>query len=231
MAQSRQGESSEGGIRVDPWWYTEATWRPGGEVHPLDASSPRAGSFQPPPLHRNSQGRVRWGRLTLLTGCRPPSAPREPGHSPPRGSAPTMFQEKLREGFPEEERRALPRRKREKLALWRRVLGYAPWSSAAPAASQSQGRTETPAENTETKRQKKPEGDQAGGPDCPWIRVRSRRRERRPYRRDEHSLPTVNPHCLVGGKATTPGGNIGVCPLNRPETREVRGGWGWGARL
>ena len=39
------------------------------------------------------------------TGARPQS---------PRGSAPTGFQEKLKEGFPEEEWKAFPRRKRKK---------------------------------------------------------------------------------------------------------------------
>ena len=74
------------------------------------------------------------------TGARPQS---------PRGSAPTGFQEKLEEGFPEEDWKAFPRRKRRKLAHRRRVLGYVPWSSAAPAALQSQGRTETPASRSQ----------------------------------------------------------------------------------
>ena len=173
------------------------------------------------------------------TGARPQS---------PRGSVPTWFQEKLKEGFPEEDRKAFPGLKWKKLAHRRRVLGYVPWSSAAPAALQSQGRTETPAsrsqESTKTpasrsqQSRKTPasrsqestktpakltEGDQAGSPDCPWIKVRSRRRER-PYMRNERSLPTVTPHRFVGRKVTTARDKTGVSPLHRPGTKEASRG-------
>ena len=116
----------------------------------------------PPPGCQQSQGRIFSATATLkqpraiqvrtseipdrvsssehATGARPQS---------PRGSAPTGFQEKLKEGFPEEEWKAFPRRKRKKLAHRRRVLGYVPWSSAAPAALQSQGRTEAPASRSQ----------------------------------------------------------------------------------
>ena len=66
-------------------------------------------------------------------------------------------------------------------------------------------------------------GSQAGSPDCPWIKVRSRSRER-PYMRDERSLPTVSPHRLVGRKVTTARDKTGVSPLHRPGTKEASRG-------